>query len=253
MATSCARTQHICLGIIVCARTQHSSGLLARLQLSVTRRRRWCRRAAVLDLKMGTHTYAPDATAEKIARRLRKDARTGTTLSHGLNVVGARYPVVWGGVTGRGEGRGGRLGPTVNNSTVNKELGGAGQAPVEAGSGSTAGAAVEPAGMPMRTVGDKLGQCVRTEAELLEALRGFFCPPCADGVLAGRQLLRQALEAVKDITAWFEHQTEYGFYASSLLFVYDADDSSAPLRCQVHAHDRCCGLGGDCARWRGGG
>ena len=71
LSTSCARTQHICLGIIVCARTQHSSDLLARLQLSVTRRRRrWCRRAAVLDLKMGTNTYAPDATAEKLARRL---------------------------------------------------------------------------------------------------------------------------------------------------------------------------------------
>lgn len=143
---------------------------------------------------MGTHTYAPDATLDKINRRLKKDAGS-TTLSHGLLIVGARYP--------------------CHTSEPPQRTGASGAS------------ASSPSRAPMRVVGDKLGRCVRTEAALKEALRGFFCPPGA-----GRRL-PQALGAVAQIRAWFEHQTEYGFYASSLLFCFDADDDSAPLRCQV--------------------
>ena len=50
-----------------------------------------CRTPAVMDLKVGTWTCGPDACLAKIHGRIAKDAKS-TTLSHGLCVVGARYP-----------------------------------------------------------------------------------------------------------------------------------------------------------------
>ena len=48
-------------------------------------------RPAIMDIKMGTLTYAPDASAAKIKSRKRKDGAT-TTESHGLRVCGGRVP-----------------------------------------------------------------------------------------------------------------------------------------------------------------
>ena len=45
-------------------------------------------RPAIMDIKMGTLTYAPDASAAKIKSRKRKDGAT-TTESHGLRVCGS--------------------------------------------------------------------------------------------------------------------------------------------------------------------
>ena len=48
-------------------------------------------RPAIMDIKMGTLTYGPDASAAKIKSRKRKDGAT-TTESHGLRVCGGRVP-----------------------------------------------------------------------------------------------------------------------------------------------------------------
>ena len=48
-------------------------------------------RPAIMDIKMGTLTYAPDASAAKIKSRKLKDGAT-TTESHGLRVCGGRVP-----------------------------------------------------------------------------------------------------------------------------------------------------------------
>jgi hypothetical protein len=45
----------------------------------------------VMDLKMGTLTYGPDATVAKIDNRIKKD-NASTIASLGLMVVGARLP-----------------------------------------------------------------------------------------------------------------------------------------------------------------
>ncbi|CAE8643684.1 unnamed protein product [Polarella glacialis] len=115
---------------------------------------------AILDIKMGTQTWTPDAPAEKAASQAKKAAESSTG-SLGVRVVGGKL------LAANGE---------------------------------------------FTRVGYKNKQDVRNEQELQALLSSFLC---------SEQLRSSALAKVKAVQAWWAKQTEYAFYASSLLFAYD--------------------------------
>eukprot|EP01043_Picozoa_sp_COSAG02_P059448 COSAG02_NODE_7582_length_2948_cov_51.848375_2_plen_145_part_00 len=75
-------------------------------------------------------------------------------------------------------------------------------------------------GSSLRPVGNKMGFEVGSHSELLTVLRDFLPTPI---------LLKSALAFVHELREWFEEQTEFAFYASSILFAYDnnCSDQSA--------------------------
>ena len=88
-----------------------------------------------------------------------------------------------------------------------------------------------PTDIALRPVGLKLGRPIDSEAALSEVLHAFFCTP---------ELRTAAISFVSEMQAWFDTQTEFAFYASSLLFVYDAAAERSELRAKMidfaHVH-----------------
>lgn len=68
-------------------------------------------------------------------------------------------------------------------------------------------------GSPLRPVGNKMGVEVSSHSELLAVLRDFFATPA---------LLNSATTFVAELQEWFEGQTQFAFYASSILLAYDS-------------------------------
>lgn len=123
---------------------------------------------AIIDLKMGTQTWSPSASAEKIASQSKKAAKS-TTGKIGVRLVGGKLRLAPGGEWVR--------------------------------------------------VGYKNDQELASEVELTQELGRFLCSP---------GLRAQAVVELERLNDWFSSQTEFAFYASSLLLAYDTAELPNP-------------------------
>ena len=71
----------------------------------------------------------------------------------------------------------------------------------------------------------KWGRTLTPDTVMEDGFGDFF----NDGTTRRVDVIRQFYRQLMEVIACFEKQTEYQFYASSLLFVYDGDDTSGEL------------------------
>lgn len=155
----------------------------------------------IMDLKVGVRTWGPDASQSKIDSQKDKYAPQQVM---GFRITGMR---VW--VPHLQEKVGEETEPADYFATISPAVPAVTKAPIKVGEEETQG--------EWRFYGRPFGLSF-TEDTVVDGLRSFVC--FRGKVL--KNVLKHFIQQLENIKAWFETQTSWEFFGSSLLFVYEA-------------------------------